>query len=110
MLSERGEKDDMPGILQVIDLRTNKILKKFTTGLTPIDLIFDDNYIYVSNFDSDTITMIDKFSFKKKEIATFSSPTILEFHNKEIYLICHLKNKITRLSSMTKTIDIPFPG
>ncbi len=109
-LVRTGEKDEEAGILQVIDLETKKVILKYPTGLTPIDLVFNENNIYVANFDSDTIAIIDKEDFSVQKIKTGNKPTKLALHNKILYVINHNHNSLQALGKAGNTYPIPFPG
>ena len=107
-----GETEQEPGIFQILDLKSKKLLLKYPLGINPTDLIFDDKFIYVSNFDSNTITAIAKEDFTIKKITTGQKPFKLALLNNNIYWINHNDNSIQSSSASTgsKTYPIPYPG
>lgn len=50
---------DTNGYIAIIDVLSNKILKRIKVGVTPIDFFEDKGKLYVSNFEEGTISVID---------------------------------------------------
>jgi DNA-binding beta-propeller fold protein YncE len=107
-----GETDEEPGILQIYDLTSKKIVLKYPLGLTPTDLIFDAKYLYVSDFDSNTITAVSKDDFTVKKFKTGNKPFKLALLNNSAYWINHNDNSLQAAagSDEIKTYQIPNPG
>jgi DNA-binding beta-propeller fold protein YncE len=105
-----GEQDTDPGIFQIYDLNTNKELLNYPVGITPVDLIYDEKKIYISNFDSDTVAEIDKDDFSVKRIKTGKKPFKLGLQNNNLFIINHLDNSLQVLGPEAGTFVIPFKG
>ncbi|MFQ6084119.1 MAG: YncE family protein [Candidatus Aminicenantia bacterium] len=105
-----GEKDQDKGVLQVIDLKERKIAKRIYTGITPTDLVFNKNHIYISNFDTNTITVVDKNDFSVKEIKTGNKPLKLSLQGKTLYVINHQDNTLQEIGDNIQTYKIPYRG
>ncbi|UCH93822.1 MAG: hypothetical protein JSV88_26630 [Candidatus Aminicenantes bacterium] len=105
-----GETDQEPGILQIFDLKLQKILLKYPTGQTPTDLVFDDNFIYVANFDSNTITVVNKDDFSVQKIKTGQKPFKLVLLNNVPYCINHNDNSLQMFGNQPITYPLPYPG
>jgi hypothetical protein len=107
-----GETDEEIGILQIFDLESHKILLKYPTGLTPTDLVFDDNFIYIANFDSNTITTVKKDDFSVQKIKPGEKPFKLALLNNTLYCINHNDNSVQAIEDEKeiKTYTLPYPG
>jgi DNA-binding beta-propeller fold protein YncE len=107
-----GETDEEPGILQIFDLESKKILLKYPTGLTPTDLVFNDHSIYIANFDSNTIAVVNKNDFSVQKIKTGEKPFKLAPLNKTLYCINHNDNSLQTIENEEeiKTYSLPYPG
>jgi DNA-binding beta-propeller fold protein YncE len=107
-----GETDEEIGILQIFDLKSHKILLKYPTGLTPTDLVFDENFIYIANFDSNTIAVVNKDDFSVQKIKTGQKPFKLARLNNTLYCINHNDNSLQAIEDEKeiKTYSLPYPG
>jgi DNA-binding beta-propeller fold protein YncE len=107
-----GEADEEIGILQIFGLKSQKILLKYPTGHTPTDLVFDDNFIYIANFDSNTITTVKKDDFSVQKIKTGQKPFKLARLNNTLYCINHNDNSLQAIEDEEeiKTYSLPYPG
>jgi DNA-binding beta-propeller fold protein YncE len=106
-----GETDEEPGILQIFDLKSHKVLLKYPTGLTPTDLIPDENFIYIANFDSNTIAVVNKDDFSVQKIKTGEKPFKLAQLNNTLYCINHNDNSLQAVKKEEiKTYSLPYPG
>jgi DNA-binding beta-propeller fold protein YncE len=102
-----GENDDEPGVLQVVDPVERKVLGRIEVGLTPTDLVFDDTRIYVSNFDSRSVSLIDRFSFEQTTIETAEQPLALCRAGGRVYVVCHSGKRLQDLSPDGKSYKAP---
>jgi len=105
-----GETDKEQGILQVFDLKTQKILLKYPTGQTPTDLVFNDTTIYIANFDSDSIAAVNKDDFSVQKLKTGKKPFKLALAGKTLYCINHNDNSLQAFGQGAGTYPLPFPG
>jgi len=105
-----AEKDEDPSILEVIDLATKKVVQRMRLGRTATDLAFDDANLYVANFDSKSVSVIDKASFALKEIAAGNEPLKLCRCKGEMFVINHAENSLQAVKENGKTYRIPFEG
>jgi len=46
-----GKREADPSILQIISLDSNKVAQRIELGLTATDLVFNEQNIFVSNFE-----------------------------------------------------------
>ena len=109
-LVRTGEGDDDSSILQVIDPDSQQVVKRILLGLTTTDLVFDDRNLYAVNFESNTVSIIDKQSFTIQEIETGDGPLKLCSCGGEVYVIHHLGNSIQEVKEDGKTFQLPFDG
>jgi DNA-binding beta-propeller fold protein YncE len=107
-----GETDEEIGILQIFDPESHKILLKYPTGFTPTDLVFDEDFIYIANFDSNTITSVKKDDFSVQKIKTGEKPFKLATLNNTLYIINHNDNSLQAIEAEKeiKTYSLPYPG
>lgn len=105
-----GEMDDDPGRLLILDAKTGELIQALDTGVTPADLVFDAENLYVSGFDDHTVTVIDKQTFAVEKLAADRQPLDLCLLNGSVWLISHGSNTLQRLKPAGKTYPIPFKG
>ncbi|MCP5105839.1 MAG: hypothetical protein GY950_20795 [bacterium] len=105
-----GETNGEPGILQIFDLKNKKILLKYPTGKTPTHMVCDDTFIYITNFDSDTVTAVHKENFSVKIIKTGKKPFKTALLNNTPYCLNHNGNSLQALTGTPKTYPLPYPG
>ncbi|MCP5049566.1 MAG: hypothetical protein GY940_20520, partial [bacterium] len=111
-MARLGERNVEQGIFQVYDIASGRIIFKYATGLTPAHLVFDETNVYVSNFDSDTISVINKSDFSVKAVKTREKPFKLALLNGVLYCINHNANTLQAFVDGKETGDywIPFQG
>ena len=109
-LARVSEKDGEPSILHVIDPATKKDVRRIPVGLTAADLEFTPRAIYVSNFDSKSVSVIDKTSLAAETIATEEEPLKLCRLNDDVYVINHGANSIQEVKEKGRVYSIPFEG
>jgi DNA-binding beta-propeller fold protein YncE len=105
-----GETDDEAGILQIYDLASQKVLLKYPVGLSPTDLVFDDMFIYITAFDSDTIAVVDKDDFSVHKIKTGEKPFKMALMGRDLYVINHDDNSLQVFGKEPGTYPLPCPG
>ncbi len=107
-----AEKDEDPSLLQVIDPENQRVLHKLALEQTATDLIFDDKHLYITNFDSNSVSVINKKSFEILEIETQEKPLKLCQLGEQIYVINHRSNSLQTLRGLEKKqiYKIPHEG
>jgi DNA-binding beta-propeller fold protein YncE len=105
-----GENDKERGILQVFSPEIGKVVRRTETGVTPTDLAFDANSIYVTNFDSDSLSIIGKRDFGNREIPTGRQPFKMAMAVQTPYVICHGDNTLWEMGESARSYPIPFAG
>ena len=65
-LARVGEKDTDNGVVQIVDAKAGKTLKRLEIGATPTALAVDAKNIYVVNFDCDSLTTVSKADFARR--------------------------------------------
>ncbi len=123
LLARVGEKDEDPGILQVVDAKTGKVLKRLEVGPTPTGLAVDRDSIYVLSFDADSLAIIHKADFSRRDVACGAKPLKLILAAGVPYVINHGDNTLSELGAKSpkgtppmiqgwqpRTYKIPFPG
>lgn len=108
-LVRAGEKDEDPSILQIIDPGKKEVIEKLELGLSATDLAFDTENIYVANFASDTVSVIDRSTFSVSEIPTDGGPLKLSPCGSGMCVINHMGNTLQDLTSGKKH-EIPYPA
>lgn len=103
-----GEGDEDASILQVIEPDSQQVLQRLGLGLTGTDLIFDDKRLYVANFESNTVSIIEKGKYSIREIRTGDGPLKLCHSGDRIYVINHLDNTLQEVREQGKTYQIPY--
>lgn len=105
-----GEKNDEPSLLQIVDPAAGKITARVMVGLTATDLVFDDESIYISNFDSKNVSLIRKADLTIEEIETGEGPLRMCVSRGDIFLINHLDGTLQELGGKGRRKRIPFDG
>jgi len=105
-----GERDDDPSILQVIGLNADSVTQRIPLGLTATSLCTDDAKIFVSNFDSHTVSIVDKTDFSVEIIATGKQPLKLCRCGEDMFVVNHGDNTLQQLTGKRETKKIPFRG
>lgn len=108
-----AEADPANGVFQIIDRKSRKLLHRAETGLTPADLALDDRFIYVANFDGDTLSVWDRSDFTPRTVATGSQPLKLAAGAGRLFVIHHGGRSLGELDPGTlqlTSFPIPFPG
>jgi DNA-binding beta-propeller fold protein YncE len=109
-LVKLGEKDDEPGLLQIVDPVEKTVSGRVTLGLTPTDLVFDAETIYVSNFDSAGVSAVDKSDLSVRTIETGRGPLRMCAAEGGIFLVNHIDRTVQLLDGKMKSRKIPFDG
>jgi len=97
------------GRVLIIDAADQSLIKVVETGVTPTDLVFDDEALFVANFDENTVSRIDKKTFKASKIKTGIQPFRLAVCGDDLYVINHGEATLQNLSS-GKKVRLGFPG
>jgi DNA-binding beta-propeller fold protein YncE len=105
-----GERDDMPSVLQVIDPAQKKVVERIEVGLTATDLLFDDGAIYVSNFDSKSVSIIDKRDFTMREVEAGEHPLRLCRAGGSVFVLNHTGNTLQEIGGKGRTYKLPKKG
>lgn len=105
-----GEKDEDPSILQVVDADSQRVAARVPLGLTATDLVFDDTHLYVANFASNNISIIDKTTFAVETVPSGSEPLQLCRLGDDVYVINHRDNTLQEAKKGGKIFEIPAPG
>ena len=88
-LVRAGERDDEPSILQIIDVDSSKVTHKIQLGKTATDLLLDDDFIYIANFNSNSISVISLRDYTVNEISTGEQPIKLCHCHDKVYVLNH---------------------
>ena len=105
-----GEQEEDNGKLIILDAGTKKPKHILQTGRTPTDLVFDDRFIYVSNFDDNTISKFDKKTFATSIVKTGRKPLKMVLAGGSLFVINHNDNTLQKIGEKTTTHRIGFAG
>jgi YVTN family beta-propeller protein len=103
-----GEKDEDPSVLQVIEPDSGGVVRRLEVGRTATDLAFDDQKIYVANFDSGTVSVIDKSDFSLREVKAGRQPLALYALGGTVYAIDHAGNSLVEIGGPSR--ELPTEG
>jgi len=106
-LVKTGEKDTENGNLMIINAKDNRLIANISTGLTPTDLVFNKTHIFISNFDSNSITKIDKKTLQTENIKTEKEPLKIILHKGYLYSLNHGSSSIRRIGKTVEFFEIP---
>jgi YVTN family beta-propeller protein len=105
-----GEGDEDPSILQVVDPDSQHVAARVLLGLTAADLVFDDAYLYIANFESDNVSVINKNDFAVQTIPTDDGPLKLCRHGDGVYAINHMANTLQEVKEGGRSFELPHEG
>ncbi|NOZ60766.1 MAG: hypothetical protein GXO74_03710 [Calditrichaeota bacterium] len=109
-LARVGETDDDPGVLQIVSIDSQKIIHRFEVGKDPTDLVFDDTKIYVANFGSNSVSVINKNSFEISSVQVGIEPLFMRKINGKVFVILHGENKLVEIGEKVKKYKLPKKG
>jgi len=96
--------DEDPSVLQVIEPDSNSVLHRVEIGKTASDLAFDSEKIYVANFDSGSLSVIDKSDFSVSEVVAGEQPLKLCACAGKIYVIDHAGNRLIEVGGKSRKL------
>lgn len=105
-----GEQDDQPGRLQIVSTKQATAHQEIEVGLNPTDLVWDEQAIYVSNFDSHSLTRISQADGQRSEIVTGRHPLKLTQLNEAIFVLNHGDGTLQRWDGQSRVFTIPVSG
>jgi DNA-binding beta-propeller fold protein YncE len=105
-----GEKDDDPSVLQVIDPVRKEVVARVELGLTASDLLFDDEAIYITNFDSRTVSIVGKDDFAVRAVETDEHPLRLCRAGGRVFALSHTANTLQEIGGEARTHELPHKG
>ncbi len=103
-LVKLGEKDTDPSLLQIVD----PVSKKVTGRVT--DLVFDDKSVYVSNFDSKSVSVVNRSDLSVEEIRTGEGPLRMCISEGNVFLVNHIDATLQELQGKGRLKKLPFDG
>ena len=107
-----AETDDQPGVLQVVDPISRRVNHRVLVGGAPTDLVFTDKAIHVANFDSGTVTVVDRKDFTRRDIPVGREPLKLAAAGGNVLVLHHGERALGVIdtSGNFRTIEIPGSG
>ncbi|MBP2681274.1 MAG: hypothetical protein H6Q78_1137, partial [Candidatus Krumholzibacteriota bacterium] len=106
-LARVAETDTEPSIFQAIDPDSNKVVRRLPLGLTSTDLEVTGGKVYVSNFDSHTVSVVDQKTYAVETIETGKEPLALCAAGGQVFVITHAGNTIEKLPGERMAKKIP---
>lgn len=105
-----AERDSAAGVLQIIDPAEKKVLARIAVGRCPADLAFDENYLYVANFLSDSVSVVDLDDFSVQTLPAGRGPLKLAVANGAAWVINHVDRSLQRVEAGATAVAVPAPG
>lgn len=106
-----GNRTQENGLLYVVDTKSRKVLTSIPLGRTPTDICVQPqtNQIVIPNFDSDSVTFIDRTNFQVTGQAVGKQPLALAGNTKtgEIFVVNHQSKDLTVFGKKKYTIKLP---
>lgn len=109
-LVRTGERDDEPSVLFVVDPAAGTVSGKATLGLASADIAFDEDKIYVADFDSRSVSVVDKDDLSVERVPAGLQPLRLLASGGRILAVCHGDNTVVEIGGRGKSHRIPFEG
>jgi len=105
-----GEQDNEAGVFQILNLKSRKILFRCPLELTPVDLAFNSDRIAIANFDSNSITVINKADFGISRLPTGEKPLDLVYCGDQLAVINHVEKSLQFPGQEPLKYSLPGPG
>ncbi|MFH1177414.1 MAG: hypothetical protein V1750_08400 [Acidobacteriota bacterium] len=110
IVGREAETDGTPGVVHVIDLATRRSLHRQEVGLSPTHCVADSSRLYVANFGSDSISVIDTKDWSCREIAAGKQPLRLAVAGDLLLVANHGDRTVTLVNRQDLTaVSIPVP-
>lgn len=110
-LARLGDRAELPGVLYISNTNPPEILAKIPLGLTPTDLCVQPttNQIIVTNFDSDSVTLVNRTNFAVERRATGHKPLVAgaDPQTGEIFVINHLERTVQIWGAKERSVKLP---
>ena len=103
-----GEQESDPSVFQIVGIDSQKVIQKFELGLVATDLAFNEHEIYISNFGSDNVSIINKDDFSVTTLKAKRRPLKLIESGGNIFAINHLGNTLQEITKNGKSHKIKF--
>ncbi len=105
-----GDRNTDPGRLYAVDPKKREIAASIEVGRTPTGIctLPEKGRICISNFDDDTVSLVDTETFEVRSEPVGSKPIAVRAHRDSgvIYVLNHLGNSLTILGEEKQTL--PF--
>jgi len=103
-----GERDDDPSVLQIVDPAADSVLARIELGLTAADLLIGDDELYVANFHSGTVSIVDGEDFTVREVGTEAGPFRLRGVDGRVFVLDHTARMIEEIGG--RKYKVPGKG
>jgi len=94
-----GEADDDPSVLQVIDPESGEVERRIELGRNATDLLVDSDQLYVSNFDSGTVSVIRKEDWEVQETDAGEGPLALCQVAGAVFVVDHRRGEFREVGA-----------
>lgn len=105
-----GENDADPSLLQVVDIAADSVIQRVPLGLTASGICDAGGKLYVSNFDSHSVSVVDKTTWTAETLPTGRQPLTLQASGGGVFVICHGDRTVERITGERWTKKIPNGG
>jgi YVTN family beta-propeller protein len=99
-----GELDEDPSVVHVVEPDSGHVLQRVEVGKTASDLAFDSEKIYVANFDSSSLSVIDKSDFSVSEVEAGEQPLKLCACADGVFVIDHAGNRLIEVGGKSRKL------
>jgi len=109
-MAKTGEKDSENGLLLIINPKDEKLVASIKTGPFPTDIEFDKERVYISDFTTGYITVVDRKNFTSDTIKTGKGPLKMAVCGDNLFVINHIDNSLMKYGKQSEFYKIPFKG
>jgi YVTN family beta-propeller protein len=110
LLLRAGERDDRPSVQQVIDVERREVVRRVEVGRNATDLTFDERKIYVANFDSDSVSVVDRAGEAVATVSTGRAPLKLVRLGDRVFVLNHLGASLQEIGGDGGIYPLPLEG
>jgi YVTN family beta-propeller protein len=100
---------DGPNIVAQIDPDTGAVVRRIGVGLTPIFAVYGYGRVWASNYDSDTVSVIEPGSAQAETVAAGGGPLGITTGEGAVWVVAYRDRQLVRIDPETKVVTARIP-
>jgi len=100
---------DGPNIVAQIDPDTGTVVRRIPVGLTPIFTIYGYGRVWASNYDSDTVSVIEPGSARAETVPVGGGPLGITTGEGAVWVVAYRDRRLVRIDPETREVTARIP-